>query len=169
METLLRTFLHRGTLAPAVTHPLNRGIYNIHRNPHTHTYSTSLHTSLTSLSCTYSASLFSSLSPPLSLSLPLSSPLSHPHSHSHTLHNIPHTPCIYSTHNIHNTLFTVFSKPSMFCRGSLTGEYSEEGSTETDSISSLDRTHTLAIGEETGQKERIMDHGKHSTLLTVLM
>ena len=48
--------------------------------------------------------------------------------------------------------------PPPHLRGSLTGEYSEEGSVDTDSVSSLDRTHTLAIGEETGQKERVLDH-----------
>ena len=37
----------------------------------------------------------------------------------------------------------------------MTGEFSEEGAIETGSLS---RTHTLAIGEETGQKERVIVH-----------
>jgi hypothetical protein len=59
------------------------------------------------------------------------------------------------------------SEPPPQQRGSLTGEYSEEGSVDTDSISSLDRTgHTLAIGEETGQKERVIVHAPEPLMPT---
>ena len=43
----------------------------------------------------------------------------------------------------------------------MTGEFSEEGAIESGSLS---RTHTLAIGEETGQKERVIVHGMFITL-----
>ena len=52
------------------------------------------------------------------------------------------------------------------CRGSLTGQFSEEGNIGRDSLpphrGTSGRTPTLAIGEETGQKERVIMHGKKS-------
>jgi hypothetical protein len=73
---------------------------------------------------------------------------------------IPEIPSSSSSSSSTQRHSSTSSEPPPQQRGSLTGEYSEEGSADTDSISSLDRTgHTLAIGEETGQKERVIVHG----------
>jgi chromosome segregation ATPase len=80
---------------------------------------------------------------------------------------IPEIPSSSSSSSSTQRHSSTSSEPPPQQRGSLTGEYSEEGSADTDSISSLDRTgHTLAIGEETGQKERVIVHAPEPLMPT---